>query len=72
MVTQIGRKFKSEQAADGTTLKPSEYLPIVKHLDKGTGLIQVKEIFKFCEKFCPSNMSDISLELKYIANFLEY
>jgi hypothetical protein len=45
MVAQLGRKFKSDPCSDGSTLKPSEYLPIIKHLDKGTGLISVKDLF---------------------------
>lgn len=33
LINHIGRRFKSEQFSDGTSLKPSEYLPIIKAID---------------------------------------
>lgn len=42
VASHIQRRLKSETAPDGSTLKPSDYLPIIKALDSsGSGSIDV-------------------------------
>ena len=52
MTNQISKKFKNEVTKEGKSLRPSDYLPILKELDKGSGSVSVKDILKFCEKYC--------------------
>ena len=33
MVTHVSRRFKETETTDGQSLKPSEYLPVIKALD---------------------------------------
>ena len=68
MINSIGRRLKQE-----TTIKPSDYLPLLGALDKGsTGMVDCKELLKFCEKYCKSNSTNYILEVKWIANVIEF
>jgi hypothetical protein len=59
--------------ADGQTLKPSDYMPIIKELDsKSEGSVDTKELLTFLEKHLRTYSQDCILELKYIANFIEF
>ena len=51
MIAQISRRLKSDTAADGSQLRPSDYMPVVKALDsQNLGSVEGKEILKFLEK----------------------
>ena len=65
--------MKTEQGSDNQTLRPQEYLPLIKYLDKGgQGIVEVKDLILLLEKYSSSNTSDFTLELKYMANYIEY
>lgn len=73
MIPHIARRLKSEVPADGTVLKPSDYLPILKALDSSnSGTVDMKDVIILFDKHLKSNSSDCSLELRYIANFIEF
>ena len=64
----LQRRFKTE-----ASLKPSDYLPLIKELDgQGIGQVEVKSVIKLLEKHSRVYARDFILELKYISNFLEY
>ena len=69
MINSIGRRLKQE-----ASLKPSDYLPMLRVLDRGnTGMVDCKDILKFCERYCSrSNTSNYTLEVKWIANVIEF
>jgi hypothetical protein len=51
MIAQISRRLKSDTAADGSQLRPSDYMPVIKALDsQNLGSVEAKEILKFLEK----------------------
>ena len=67
-MVHLQRRFKQEAA-----LKPSDYLPIIKELDsQNTGQVEVKAVIKMLEKHSKVYARDFKLELKYMANFLEF
>lgn len=71
VVNQVGLKFKTLQTEP--PLSPTEYVPLLKALDKDRkGLIQVRDLLKSLELYSASYDSDIQLELKYMANFVEF
>lgn len=48
-------------------------MPIVKALDpKSASIVNAKDIITFLDKFCKSNSTDCTFDLKYIANFIEF
>lgn len=72
-VPNITRRLKTDVGADGTTLRPSDYMPVIKELDiKNEGSVDAKDIMKFLEKHLRTYSQDCILELKYIANFIEF
>lgn len=73
VVAHISRRLKSEKTSNGSTLNPSEYFPIIKVLDpSGVGVIDAREMISFLDKHLTTNNRDFMLELKYMANFLEF
>ena len=73
LIPHIARRFKSEQAADGTSLKPSDYLPVIKALDSSnTGTVDTKDVVIFLDRYCRTNTMDCLLEIRYMANFIEF
>jgi hypothetical protein len=48
-------------------------MQIIKELDKSnSGLVDAKDLIVFLDKYSKKNSEDCLLELKYIANFLEF
>jgi hypothetical protein len=72
-VNFISRRLKSATGPNGATLSPSEYMPIIKALDpKASSIVSAKDVISFLDKYCKSNSTDITFDLKYIANFIEF
>lgn len=64
----ITKRLKSQP-----TIKPTEYMPIIKELDKtGSGIVDAKDLLKFLETYSKKFAFNCILDLKYIANFLEF
>ena len=80
MSMNIGRQFKTykttekqgNQIKEGEPMKADEYIGIIKYLETGQGLVQVRDILKMLEQFSSSFLSDHVLELKYMANTIEF
>lgn len=48
-------------------------MPIVKALDpKSASIVNAVDIINFLNKYCKSNNTDSTFDLKYIANFVEF
>lgn len=68
LVTQVSRRLKT---IDGLT--PSDFFPIIKALDPaGNGLLEVRDTIAFLDKYIQPNKTDYLLELRYMANFIEF
>lgn len=60
---------------EGVGLRPSDYMPILKHLDKEqTGLINASDLILFCSRNIPADpvKDDYTFELRYLANIIEF
>lgn len=67
-VMNITKRLKSQP-----TVKPTDYMPIIKELDKaGSGVVDAKDLLKFLETYSKKFALNCTLDLKYIANFLEF
>lgn len=67
-MSHITRRLKAE-----SSLKPTDYMPLIKLLDSGsTGFVEGKDLLSFLDKHCKNNASDCTLDLKYMANFVEF
>lgn len=73
VITNITSRLKREVASDGSTLKPSDYMPVIKELDnKNEGSVNALDAIKFLEIHLRTYSHDCTFELKYIANFIEF
>ena len=73
LISHISSRLKSSTAPDGSKIRPSDYMAVLKVLDKqGVSSVEVKEVLKFLEKHLLTYAQDCTLELKYIANFIEF
>jgi len=69
----MSRKFKVEKSKDNQGFKPDEYMNLLKYLDaKEWGFVFSFDLIRFCDEFLIlTNKSDVVLELKYLAYFIE-
>lgn len=48
-------------------------MPILKALDaSNSGVVDAKDVIMFLDKYCRTNNLDCTLEIKYMANFIEF
>jgi Ca2+-binding EF-hand superfamily protein len=67
-ILNITKRLKQEP-----TIMPSDYMPIIKELDKsGSGMVDAKDLLKFFDIYSKKNALSCILDLKYMANFLEF
>ncbi|CDW83096.1 cysteine protease family c02 [Stylonychia lemnae] len=73
-VLQLSQRLKTVRTNDGTSLRSSEYIQMIKHLDKQQrGVVFVKDLIDFLQKHTPDTFkTDCTLELRYIANLIEF
>lgn len=63
------RRFKQEE----DKVQSAEYLPIIKALySNAAGSIDTKDVVTFLDKNLTRNAADVTFELKYISNFIEF
>lgn len=75
VASEVSRALKESTDDDGTPLRPSEYMPLLGHLDKEkTGLINASDLVLFCARYIPQDpkRDDYTYEMRYLANILEY
>jgi len=71
----LSKALKEVVDDEGVGLRPSDYMPILKHLDKEqTGLINASDLILFCSRNIPADpvKDDYTFELRYLANIIEF
>lgn len=65
----VQRRFKTEE----DKVQPAEYLPVIKALfSNSAGSIEIKDAVAFLDKNLARNTADVTFDLKYICNFIEF